>query len=255
MLKEILNALTGSTANTVYTYPVGNGINVPPQAAFGRILDGTINRLNNGAVYGFPTGGNPAQGFALQGQGQGLAAQASGNNFFAQQNFKNNNSRIKNSGRALTPGAVINSLAQPPQQAAPQVSPVANLATGLSPIPGFAGQTGIIQQGGNINGGFGPGGIQQQGNFGFAPGGQQSNFGRFQIFLAPILGLLGAIKSLFSLRGSFKTKPYQIDRSTISYEAALENYARAEQAVGSFEETYWDEPESNGLDYTRLEVY
>ena len=103
MLKEFLNAITSSIQNTAYTYP-GNGVNIPPQATFGRMLNNLLGAFTNNPANTFgqaPSGG--------QIQNYNPAVQAYTNSLSGGQNFFGGVSQKSPKREAFSPGAVVTS--------------------------------------------------------------------------------------------------------------------------------------------------
>ena len=242
MFKQLLQALTGSTQIAAYTYPganLGSNVHVPLQATFGNILSNTYASISSNPFSGL--GGLPMipgqQGYAPQAQNLGGITQAYNN---AMQYMPAQNSRGSGHKReALAPGAVVNTLIAPPQ---PGASPLVQLATGINPLQGFAGQ-GMPPTYSTT----GPTNQLYPGQFMSPMGSGQGNGGLLQTLIGPVLGLFGLVKSFFGLRKELSSlQPASNPADGIqSYENSLNAYARIQNTDGAFDEDYWGEFKGN----------
>lgn len=246
MLNQLLQALTGSTQIAAYTYPganLGGNVNVPLQATFGNILSNTYASLSSNPFSGL--GGLPMipgqQGYAPQGQNLMGATQAYNN---VLRYMPTQSSRTPGHKReALTPGAVVNTLLAPPQPTN-AISPALQIAAGLNPLQGFAGQGGGLpstySQTGLTNQ-FYPGSYMSPASMG------QGKGGMLQTLIGPMLGLFGLLKSFLGLRKEVSSlQPISNPADGIrSYENSLSTYAKMENTDGAFDEDYWGEMQGN----------
>ena len=246
MLKELLQALTGSVQTAAFAYPSANGvnnINIPPQATFGKILSNTFHSLSSN-----PFANSPIQPMP---QVQNYGAAPMYNNGF--QYLPNEFQRLKGSNHkreALTPGAVVNALALPPQpNAVSQVSQFANitnpLANTINPLQGFAGQGGITQ------GGFPSYSPTYSNGFAGQAGSGQGKLGLLGLVIGPVMGLFGLIKSFLGLRSEMASiQPIQNPADEIKgYQDRLASYTRTNNTDGSFDEDYWGESRGSSQNY------
>ena len=266
MLKEFLQNISGPVSNIAFTYPSNTGVGGPtvgPQGVFNKLL----NVLSKGAFNG--GGSNFLGGYTTmlpQGQNLNPAAQAYANSLAGGQGFFGAVNQKSSAREAFSPGAVINTLQAPPlaQTYSNSYSPFGQLATAINPLQGFANsQTAGVTAGaipGAVTGSFGtgiPG--QMPGAYGL-PGGFSmpgaGGFGQWSMFLMPLIGLLGFVKSLFSLRGSSAMQPVQIDKEALDYKISLEKFGKEEHTDGSFDDSYWGNDEGSGssIDPEKLEM-
>lgn len=263
MLKEFLSAINRSVSNTAFSNPYGNGINIPPQAAFGKLFNNLLSAFTGNQTNTF----NQMQGYNGNGQNQNYnpAAQAYANSLAGGQNFFGATQPKTSNREAFSPGSVISTLEVPPlPQAIPNsYSQTGQLINAINPLQGFAGQAGVAAGAGAIPGAVGAfgagGGLVQPGQFmpgsyGYSQMGGAGIFGKLSMFIMPLVSL---VKSLFGLRGiAGAMQPVQIDNA-LAYQNSLENYGKQEQTQGSFDESgYWgeDEGESNGFESSNLEM-
>ena len=269
MLKEFLQNITGPVSNIAFTYPSSTGVGGPtvgPKGVFTKLL----NVLSNGALNG--GGSNFLGGYTTmlpQGQNLNPAAQAYANSLAGGQGFFGAVNQKSSTREAFSPGAVINTLQAPPlpQTYSNSYSQLGQLTTAINPLQGFANsQTAGITPGvipGGVTGGFGAGGLipgQMPGVYGL-PGGfgmpGAGGLGKWSMFLMPLIGLLGFVKSLFGLRGAGGLlQPVQIDKEALDYKISLEKFGKEEHAEGSFDDSYWgdDEGSGSGFDPEKLEM-
>lgn len=263
MLKEFLNSLSGPVSNIAFTYPSGNGIGGPsvgPQGIFNKLLNTLSNGANGGGQLGYLNGYS-----TMQGQNASAAAQAYANSLNGGQDF-NALTQHNNLQQAFSPGSVVNTLQAPPSpQAFPVGYPqVAQLATiGNNPLQGFAGAAGggipgAIPGGAIGTAGLAGGGIGAAGLTGLInPLGNSGGFGKISMFLMPLVGLVGVVKSLISFRGLRNSfQPVKIDKEAIDYKVSLENYQKQMHTEGSFDDDYWGEEEyqGNSFDESKMEM-
>lgn len=259
MLKEFLQNITGPVSNIAFTYPSGTGVGGPtvgPKGIFNKLL----NVLSNGAYNG--GGSNFLGGYTTmlpQGQNLNPAVQAYTNSLSGGQGFPGVVNQQYPNREAFSPGAVINTLQAPPSPQTYSYSQLGQLATGINPLQGFANsQTTGITPGaipGAVTGSFGTGSLmpgQMQGAYSF-PGGFSmpgaSGLGKWSMFLMPLIGLLGFVKSLFGLRGAGAMQPVQIDKEALDYKISLEKFGKEEHTDGSFDDSYWGDDERSESDF------
>lgn len=224
MLRNLLNGFTGPATTSNYsvpsTYYPGNygGGGIPQGISFSGILGSLIPFGGLGGGIQQFGGGIPGSIGGVP-QGRGILPQAI-NTF--------NNARGQGK-RAFAPGAILvnsnQALAQ--GQIPPQPLGIAqNQFAALNPLQGFAGQTGIQ----NINPQF-----IQPNQFAYAPNSFQGG-GILQILLIPVMGLFGAIKSLFGLRRTLANQePIRIDREDLGY-FSYQDYVNEAYEPGQFDE-------------------
>ena len=259
MLKEFLQSIAGPASNVAFTYPSSNGFGGPsvtPQGVFTKLL----NVLSNG--------GGSSNNFlgtynTMQAQQQNPAAVQAYLNSLNNYGVVSANSKKQ---EAFSPGSVISNLQAPPipQQG---FNPYSQLAGAINPLQGFAGQSsatatgaipgavGTFGAGGLIPGQVTPGAYGMPGGFSMPGAG---GFGKWSMFLMPLISLIGLMKSFFGFgRGTSSMKPVQIDKDALDYKVSLQNYERDQRTDGSFDETsYWGEGEEgeSGFDSSKLEI-
>ena len=256
MLKEVLQSLSGPASNIAFTYPSSNGFGGPsvtPQGVFTKLL----NMLSKGGASNFlgtyTTMQAPGQNF-----NQAAAAQAYANSLAGGQNFYGAVNQKPSQREAFSPGSVINSLQAPPipQQG---FDPYGQLAGAINPLQGFAGQSGVTTTGALpgagslIPGQISPGGYSLPGGFSMPGAG---GFGKWSMFIMPLVSLVGLLKSFFGFGGMAAMKPVQINKEALDYKISLQKYDKAERTDGSFDDDYWGEGEgeSEGIDSSKLEI-
>ena len=266
MLKEFLQSISGPVSNIAFTYPSSNGFGGPtvtPQGMFTKLM----NVLSSGS-YGGASSNSLSAYTNIQGQNLNPAA--------VQAYINSLNGYAAGTGskkrEAFSPGSVVNSLQLPPMpQAIPtSYSQTGQLVAAINPLQGFANsQTGITN--GALSGTVGAlgtvGGLMQPGQMipglnGFSPMGfgSSSGFGKWSMFLMPLISLVGLVKSLFSLRGGIGSmKPTPTDRDTLAYQSSLTKYAVEDRTEGNnFDDSdnYWGEGESGegSFDSSKLEM-
>ena len=260
MLKEFLQSISGPVSNIAYTFPSSNGINGPSVTA-GGVFTKLLNVLSNGAY----SGGNSLSNYTTmlpQQQSSNPAVQAYLNSLNTYTGVTNSKASKR---EAFSPGSVINSLQAPPMPQA-VVNPYGQLTAAINPLQGFANsQTGIGGiPGASFTGALGATGSLIQpgmipGQNGFSPMGfGASGFGKWSMFLMPLISLVGLVKSFFGLGGiAGSGKPALIDRDTLAYQSSFKNYVKEEHTEGNFDEgAYWGEDEGgeSGLDSSKLEM-
>lgn len=257
MLKEFLQSISAPVSNIAFTYPSDNGLGGPTvtrQGMFTKLL----NVLSNG-TYGGANSNSLSAYTNMQTQGQNFnpaAAQAYMNSLNNYAGTETNSKKRE----AFSPGSIINSLQLPP---VPQGFPNSYSQTGQ--LQGFANsQTGITNGGmpQAAIGALGVSGLMQSGQMipglnNFSAG--SSGFGKWSMFLMPLVSLVGLVKSFFSLGGIAGSVPAHIDRDTLAYQGLLKEYVKAEHTEGNFDEdAYWDEGEGgeneNSFDTSKLEM-
>ena len=260
MLKEFLQSISGPVSNIAFTYPSSNGFGGPtvtPQGMFTKLM----NVLSNGS-YGGANSNSLSAYTNIQGQNLNPAAVQ------AYMNSLNGYAAGTDSKKreAFSPGSVVNNLQLPPM---PQqvIDPYGQLAGISNPLQSSVTTTGAIP--GVLPGAVGAlgtvGGLMQPGQMipglnGFSPMGfgSSSGFGKWSMFLMPLISLVGLVKSLFSVRGGINSmKPAPIDRETLAYQSSLKDYAKEEHTEGNFDEdAYWGEGESGegSFDSSKLEM-
>ena len=260
MLKEFLQNLSGPMSNIAYTYPSNNvigGPTVTPKGIFSKILNVISNGASTSNFLGTYTN--------MQAPQNPAAAQAYLNSL----NSYGVGSAVKTK-EAFSPGSSINTLQVPPlPQTIPYSYPQLNqLNAAVNPLQGFAGQNGASAgaiPGGVTGGSFSPGGFGQPGQMipglnGFSPMGLGSGaFGKWSMFIMPLVGLLGLLRSLFSLKGtSGSMQPVQINKDALDYKVSLENTEKNLRTEGPLDDDYWGEDgesnAGNGFDLSKLEM-
>ena len=237
MLKELLNALSGSTMTSAFTNPAVNGIrNVSPQASFGNFLSTLTSSLN-----GRPYGANPQMPYG-------------GVNNQAIQAYNNLGTQRYGKAQALAPGAVIissNGSLQPafPQAFSPGLIPPQ--FNGANQLQGFAGagQYGAPAANGVPLGQY----PTQFGQYGVPQGG----IGKLQVLIMPIIGLFSFIKSIFQIRRFTNAfQPMQVNKY-VGYHQNQDYLTNLDHEDGGF-----DEPEpfqsqqvnsQDNFDFSRLQ--
>ena len=240
MLKNLLNSFTSPTTVNNYsvpsTYYPGNygGGGIPQGINFSGLLNSLIPfGGSGGATQQFGGGGMQQFGGGMQQGGRGILSQAI--NAFTNArgqgdviNVNRNNIRKK----AFAPGAIlINSnqgLAQG-QISPPQPFGIAqNQFAALNPLQGFAGQ--------NNTQGINPQ-FSQPNQFAYAPNSSQGGIGgMLQMLLLPLMGVFGAIKSLFGLKRTFANQePIKINKEDLSY-FSYQDYVDKAYEPGQFDE-------------------
>lgn len=246
MLRELINSISGATATTTFSNPIGYGINnVPPQATFSNFLKTLASSLTNNSQAtfgaGFPVGQSGINPASIQ------AYRNAQSGFIKDQ-------RVHNKAQAFAPGAVVvNSLNGGGQQIlAPQaitggIAP--NQLSALSPLSGSTYQ--------NSPSSFPQGQLPfPQGQLPFTGGGyNQGGIGKLQLLLLPLIGVFSLVKSLFGIRRFLGTiQPVKVNREDLrfyDYQASYNDYAREE---GSFDE-YNPELETENFDTEKLGAY
>lgn len=275
MLPEILKAISGVISTSSFSNPAGHGINgVPAQATFKNMFNSLMSSLNGmpqSAVTAMPSGfgGMPNQAIGTYKNAMGqpigqIPMQLPGmqgqfpNGIPAQsplQFFANNFSHVANNkkqGRALPPGpmnsgsVVVNSgnnqfMAQMPTQLGAPSSALQALigvgGGGSAPLQGFAGQAG---QAGSPQGSFGNGSASPfPGQFlpGQGPAQATKLGGILSVFVMPLIGLFGAVKTLFQLRRTVGSmQPLRVHKDNLQYEQYNGYLDEVAQEEGSFDD-------------------
>ncbi len=251
MLKELFGTISGAAANTAFSQPAGNGINIPAQATFKKFFNNVMSSFNN------PLNGANGQFPGIQGQGQFPGIQ--GQNQFSQgrayggfptqgqYNFLQQNSPQRDlRNQAFAPGSVLVNSQEVTQNPVQQ---------GFQPLQGFAGQAGIQNNGVNgISGAQFP----PIGGFPMNNGGGGGFGGKLPMLIMPFISLFGLVKNFFGLRRMTQQgQPEIVDKNATQYNS-YNNYIAEEYEEGSFEEpgAYEVEKSSgNNFDYSKLQEF